>query len=116
MFKMTKNMAAIFVAIMLLAQIGIAQHNSVHFTDHGHYEYVHDDHNHDNHQDHKKNARETCQICLLAKSLSSGLVATHAEIPAPVLSVHRALKSRDQIAHNYQYGFYNPRAPPVFLI
>lgn len=109
---MTKNMAAIFVAIMLLAQIGIAQHNTVHFKDHGHYEHNQKDHG----DHHKKNASESCQICLLAKSLSSGLVATHAEIPAPVLSVHRTLKSRDQIAHNHQYGFYNPRAPPVFLI
>lgn len=100
------------MAVMLLAQISIAQHNSVHFTDHGHYEHNHKD----NGDHHKKNVSEACQICLLVKSLSSGLTPTHAEIPTPALSVNHALKRHDQITNNTQTGFYNPRAPPSFLI
>ncbi len=112
MFKMTKNMAATFVAIMLLAQIGIAQHNVVHFTDHGHYEHSHDD----NDGDHKKSASEACQICLLTKSLSLGLAPDYVDLTISVLSAHAALKSHDQIITNHQYAFYTPRAPPIFLI
>ena len=42
MLKITKHMTAILMVIMLLAQIEVAQHNVVHFTDHGHYEHSHD--------------------------------------------------------------------------
>ena len=107
---MTKYMVAIFAAIMLLAQIGIAQHNAVHFTDHGHYEQNGND------SDQKQNVSETCQICLLTKSLSFGLIAHHVELPTPVLSSYVALKSHDQIVTSYRRTLYNPRAPPSFLI
>lgn len=112
MFKMTKNMAAILVAIMLLAQIGIAQHNVVHFTDHGHYEHSHDDQN----DDHQKNVSETCQICLLAKSLSFGLLPYSPALNAPVLSSYTVLNSHDQVVAVYKRALYNPRAPPVLLV
>jgi len=112
MFKMTKNKAAILVAIMLLAQFGIAQHNAVHFTDHGHYEHNHDD----NENDQKKNVSEACQICLLTKSLSFGLIAHQADLPVPVLSGHAAPKSHNKIVANHQDALYNPRAPPAVLI
>ena len=107
---MTKNVAAIFVAIMLLAQIGIAQHNIVHFTDHGYYEHGRDDDNH------KKNASETCQICLLTKSLSLGLVVYHADLVVPVLSGHVALKNYDNVVNNNQYALYNSRASPALFV
>ena len=108
-------MAAIFVAIMLLAQVGIAQHNVVHFTDHGHYEHNHDEHNGDENE-RKKTASESCQICLLTKSLSFGLIANHTDLPVSALSSHAALKSHDRILINHQHALYNPRAPPAFLI
>lgn len=109
---MTKNMAAIFVAIMLLAQIGIAQHNTVHFTDHGHYEHSHDDHD----DDHKKNVSKDCQICLLTKSLAFGLIVPSVDLPAPVLSGYAAVKNPNQIIIRHERTLYNPRAPPAFLI
>jgi|GEM_PF-3801021 len=117
---MTKKMSAIFVAIMLFAQIGIAQHNAVHFSghgDHAHYEHSHDEHKHgDNDQDQKKNFSEACQTCLLAKSLSLGLVSYHADLPARVLSKEDFFKSHGRIVINHKRALYNPRAPPFFLI
>ena len=111
-------MAATFVVIMLLAQIGMAQHHVVHVTDHSNYEhYEHYEHGDDDHDgDHHKAARENCQICLLTKSLSLGLAAHHVALAVPVLSGHSVLGSDDHMVINHQYALYNSRAPPVLFI
>lgn len=116
MFKMTKNIAAIFAAIMLLAQIGIAQHNVGHFTDHGHYEHGLEEHDHEDKKDHKKGVSEACQLCLLTKSLSSGLLSYHADLSVPSFSGHDVFKSRDHVVSNLQTTPYIPRGPPALLI
>lgn len=108
---MMKHVSAILMAIMLLAQIGIAQHAVVHFTDHGHY-----DHSQGDHGDHKKNASEDCQICVLTKSLSLGLASEKADLAVHVVAGHAFKKSHDHIVNNHRYALYKPRAPPVFLI
>lgn len=112
MNKLTKHATVIAMAILLLAQIGIAQHNVVHFTDHAHYENGHD---HD-HGDHKKNTSEPCQICLLVKSLSLGLTSYHAGLSVPVFWEHNTLKSLEQFMVKHQSTRYNPRAPPSLFI
>ena len=110
-------MSALFVAVMLLAQIGIAQHYTVHFTDHGLYEHHYDDHAEDDtNSDHKKNASEACQICLLTKSLSLGIVPSDVYLSARVISTHTFAKTHDQRNTPAKYASYNPRAPPAFLI
>ncbi len=109
---MKKNVAAIFVLIMLLAQIGIAQHNVVHFKGHGHSEHHHDDHN----DDHKKNVSETCQTCLLVKSLSFGLVTYHPDLPTPEFVGCAFLNNDNRAPTSNQHALYHARAPPGFLI
>ncbi len=111
MIKMTKNVAATLMAIMLLAQIGLAHHSTVHFTDHSHYEQADEERN-----NHGKQAQESCQICLVVKSLSLGLIGDD-------VSVSPAVTVNSKIAENYNNTInrnirlsYNPRAPPVFLI
>lgn len=109
---MTKSIAAIFVAIMLLAQIGVAQHNAVHFTDHSHYEHNHDDHN----DEHEKNASENCQICLLTKSLSFALFSDSDSFVISAFLGGDSFCHDDQVITADHCRSYNPRAPPVFLI
>ena len=115
MIKVTKHATAIAMAIFLLAQIGIVQHNVVHFTDHGHYEHTHDDHqDHDDHN--KKNTSEACQICLLTESISLGLVEHHTGILTSAVADNDNPKSHDQVFVNHKHTRYNPRAPPSLLI
>ena len=127
MLKMTKHMTVILVAIMLLAQIGVAQHYVVHFTDHGHYEYSyneqgHDDHGHDNthndndHEDHRNNSNENCQTCLIAKSLAFSLTGEQNNLSETVASGHSFLQGRNQVISRHQKTLYSPRAPPAFLL
>lgn len=118
---MTRRIAATLVAIMLLAQIGIAQHNLVHFVEHTHDTHVQKAHSHTSpaHQDqknHKKNVSEACQTCLMIKSLNMALVTNAVNIAVPTF-LRTSDTSRDiQITDKTQIGFYNPRAPPFFLI
>jgi hypothetical protein len=120
---MTKSIATVFVTIMLMAQIGVAQHNTVHFSDHGHYQQAHLEHDngHDEYDDHhnddqKKSASDACQICLLAKSLSFACVSADGYVLPPVMAGHRTYKRHDQITLITKVARYNPRAPPSLLI
>jgi len=112
MFKITNGMAAAFVAIMLLTQIGIAQHNVVHFTDHAHYEHHHED-DQDNHE---RNASEACQTCLLIKLLSSSLISNPSLSPVHTNHVDNITNHHDHVITHTKQKLYNPRAPPSFLI
>ena len=112
MFKMTKNMAAVFIAIMMLAQLGLAQHSAVHFNAHGHYEQTQDNDD----SDQNKRVGENCKICLLTKSLSVGLTASQAELPVPSGQVQADFAYNNSTIAQSRAASYNPRAPPAFLI
>ena len=101
----------ILMVVMLLAQIGVAQHSSVHFTDHGHY-----GHNHDDHEKHDQNATENCQICLITKSLSFGLASDTTSITLPFIFGEELQKGGDLVFTAHHALLYNPRAPPSPLI
>lgn len=113
---MSKNLTAAFMAIMLLAQIGIAQHATVHFNDHGHYEHQHDGFGDSDHQDHKRSATENCEICVITKSLAFGLISDQQTVFTPYIYVHDHVSNHDQIINTFQHASYNPRAPPAILI
>jgi len=123
MFTTTKHIAATLMAIMLLTQIGLAQHSAVHFTDYGHYEqgYSHNHiHTQDDHEDHdsehQKNTSESCQICLLSKSIAFSLTTNQADFLKLSLSRYQAVHYAKAFILKRQQVKYNPRAPPVFLI
>ncbi len=109
-------MAAVLLAIMLFAQIGIAQHSTIHFTDHGHYEQSHGTHDHHDHRENNKNASESCQICVITKSLSLGLIVKNTELKSRALSKHTHVEKHNDIISRSLYKAYNSRAPPTLLV
>jgi hypothetical protein len=113
MLKMTRNFSAILIAILLLAQIGIAQHSTIHFSDHTHYEHA--NHN-DEHDEHDNELSKECQTCLIIKSLSISLDSNQAMLTNIARVDLHFLKIPTQPLKNITLHSYNPRAPPVFLI
>lgn len=108
------SILGVLALVMLLAQVGVAQHASVHFTDHGHYEHSHDGHDHGD--ENNKTAQENCSICLLTKALGFGIVPEQALVYASLSSDHGLFQGYDLFVSNQQLQPYNPRAPPTFLI
>lgn len=106
MASVKKYMALIVLAFLVLSQVGIAQHNTVHFTDHAHQQ---DEHN-------NKQSRETCQICLSAKSFSLGLKTDFIALTVLFTGHYSVQVSSDIALSNEAISLYNPRAPPAFLI
>jgi hypothetical protein len=113
MIKMTKHIAATLLAVMLLAQVGVAQHRSVHFTDHSHYEHHQ---NKDYDSNHNKQSEEICQICLSSQILSMGLIDFQIYLPEPVAFWDDLPQSEAYVLKKTPDAPYNPRAPPIFLI
>lgn len=121
---MTNYMAAIFMAIMLLAQIGTAQHSVVHFEDHAHYEYPQDHEGHSGHADHddhegdrqENRASQDCQICLIVKSMSLALNDQNEVLHIFSIYDHSFFTTDDLIISDNQHRLYHARAPPAFLI
>ncbi len=110
---MKHNVAKLLVTIMLLAQLGLAQHATVHFAVHGHGM---EHHHNDGDQDHRKSADEQCQICLSAKSFSHALASSPQNLEFIIERTQAvqalAPSSYTQIVRTP----YGPRDPPVRLI
>lgn len=96
------------MVIMSLAQIGLAQHNSVHVIDH-YYELSHDDH-----RDNKDNTNDDCRICHLTDSFNGVEYTQNTNAYLLEKSVHTV--SFDAPYNQTAYFSYRSRAPPSFLI
>ena len=116
---------AIFVTvIMLLAQLGVAQHSAVHFTEHSHSIGIQS--NHDNHHDHgdhhndhdnnEEHANLECEICAITQSLSLALINKHSFSTQLVAISYSLPKTDSYIAGIKHEELYSPRAPPLLLI
>ena len=111
MIPRTGTIYAVLAAVMLLSQVGIAQHNSIYFTDHDHH-----GHNHHDHEKNQEQTKEDCPACLITKSLSLALVVQQTDLFITVTFDHDVLRDYDQILTTYDYSLYAPRAPPTVLI
>ena len=114
MFKVKKNIAAFLVSIMLLTQIGIAQHNVIHLADHVSYNSAHDHHDHDH--DNQTHSQNLCEICLVSQSFSFGLVSDYRSVLFGVVTKEIFVPHSERVATKTKNLTYNPRAPPHFLI
>ena len=116
--------ATLVMAIMLLVQLGVAQHSAVHFAEHfdsTSIESNHSDHHDhgDHHNDRDNNEEHTsleCDICLMAQSLSLAFINKHSFLTRLVVANHAPPKTDSYIARVKHGEFYSPRAPPLLLI
>ena len=116
---MTKNIAAIFMVIMVLAQIVGAQHSAVHFTDGGHYELSHSDHDDNTGGDDTDDTRdvsEACDICVMTKALSFGLMADVTTLAFNKRFDQARFNYFSHTVSNRKFTLYSACAPPVFLV
>ena len=107
-----KYIKLLLILLMLGAQLALAQHATVHFTDHGHIETHHD------HSDHggTPKAGELCQICVFAKSFANTAIPDGVLIPAALMdSSYHVPPAQNHITRQASHG-YLARGPPSFLI
>jgi len=102
-----KNISLLLIMLLLGAQLALAQHATVHFTDHG---GIHHQHDNDSPQ-----VNELCQLCIFAKGFAHGLSPDDAVLHADFL----ISSYRVPVAHNYlkrqESQGYLSRGPPAFL-
>lgn len=115
---MKHKISAFLLTIMLLAQIGLAQHASVHFLEPGQQSHTtqHQLDPHGNDQEPHKKASDSCQICISAKVFSHGLTSSTAIILPISLFSETVISSTDQITGDITYLSAQPRGPPALLI
>ncbi len=102
----------VLILLMLGAQIALAQHATVHFTDHGHSAQ----HHHDDNKEGTPQTGELCQICILNKNIAHALTPD-AFIREVVVtqSAYRVPFAQNHITRQASQG-YLARGPPLFLI
>jgi hypothetical protein len=114
LFSQNRTLCLLVLQIMLLAQVFIAQHATVHFMENGPTsaaEYIHQDNGHSDHG--KSNA--DCQACLVAKSLQNLLTGPAQVITPPSLQPDLAAVFPHSLTQKPLAGYYNARAPPPLL-
>lgn len=117
-----KHLYLLLILLMLGAQIGLAQHATVHFTDHGHISHA-EHHDHDDHGVHEEpdgntapETAELCQICIFAKSLSYSFAPEDITLPV-TLTAHSDTPLLSQNCPSQESRHrYLARAPPAFLV
>ncbi len=114
-YSVRSTILSFVLLVMMMAQVGLAQHATVHFTDHSHIDYHHNDGN-DGDQDQHKNTDEACQICLSAKAFSHGLLGDQDSALIAIAYTQTIAVQAGQHYRQIKRGLYNPRAPPTFLI
>lgn len=98
--------------VMLLAQLGLAQHDAVHTA--LHFQISAQEHHHEDHQPGQPD--DGCQVYLVAKCFSHALIG---QLPAlePVRIVSLPVSYVTQARRNgYNPASYHPRGPPSVLI
>lgn len=106
-----KTLAPVFIVLMLLAQLALAQHATVHFQED---QYA-------SHQQHGDNGSgepdksKLCQICITAKQLHD--IFSHADFVLLALVLAYALSLLpERITRTHAVtSSYSARAPPILL-
>lgn len=122
-----RRLCAIIVALMLLTQLGIAQHSTVHFLDHVHYAKItdkgvdshahhHADEHHDDDGQSGSLTEEFCDLCLIVKSLSVAISWVQTDLNWAFGAYSFFDADDSAVIRSEVYYAYNSRAPPTFLI
>jgi hypothetical protein len=108
---MRNNIHFFMILLLLGAQLALAQHASVHFTDHGHETH----HEHEEAED-ERYADELCQICIFSKGLTSGLPLDGSYVTTLLARTsYKVPFAQNYITQQASSG-YLARGPPSFLI
>jgi hypothetical protein len=106
-----KNINLFLVLLMLGAQLAIAQHASLHFTERDYVAYHQENHNEGTPQ-----ALEICQLCISAKASSFAVVQDDVIVyNLSVEAYYKAQLTQYYIKQQISHGYLS-RAPPFFLI
>lgn len=111
-----RNINSILLAFMVLAQLALAQHSTVHVTEQIQIaSYEHTDNGHDVPTKAPTHDKK-CSICLLSKSFSYAL--SQAGVLPVVLNVESVVFAADYsfLSVRQVYRANGARAPPSFLI
>lgn len=108
-----KHIGQFLILLMLVAQLALAQHATVHFLEDQYKTAQHQ--NHDPAQTDRHDKSKSCQICVTAKEL--GHLLTSADMAA-VVTLLAAIFMVWPLRRNIKplpVAFYSSRAPPSFL-
>jgi hypothetical protein len=94
--------------VMLLAQLTLAQHYTVH--DHDISSPFHQEHD-----DNTPTTGEKCQIFIFAKGLSNSLISQAVEISSPYIQPLKLIITAQTFIIRNETSDYQARAPPRFL-
>jgi hypothetical protein len=103
----------LLITLLLLAQIGVAQHSAVHSDHHdcGHAEHHHGEHDHDA----PEKAQDKCDVCLSIQSMAFGLITDKSEVEIPYLISQNSSLMLDITYASKDHTPYLSRAPPAIF-
>ena len=111
---MRRDIAKFLLFCLLLAQIGLAEHSSVHVAAHIYAGQQHEDDGNHGKPHHKAN--ELCQICLGAQLFSHAVLSQQTLLPPASDHISFIFPFTDQVSQTYIDLSNRPRGPPFSLI
>lgn len=106
---MRQGLNHFLLLLMLAMPLALAQHASVHFSEGAHRPaHQQEDHGSDSARD------EICQLCLLSKALSHGLVQSGPDVLIPDVSEFLTSLPYTLVLARQCPSSYSARAPPSF--
>lgn len=109
------------IVAMMIGQIVIAQHHSVHISHNlvqESYDYSHNQHghSHDHHEHEEEKSEHNCSECLLNQSLQTAFHNPPVTLFGDLTSERLAIFTQESVVVGSYYNPNAPRAPPITLI
>ncbi|MCB9996535.1 MAG: hypothetical protein H6869_08885 [Rhodospirillales bacterium] len=101
------------ILLLLATQFALAQHASVHITDHGHIAVSHDtEHDQDGHS---SSSEALCHICIIAHALTHTVPVDSVILTGIPLYRYSIPPATHHALSQYAQHAYQARAPPTLL-